>query len=650
MNRLQNLRRSLSNKVVQPDYAGLTNVVFHGRYEGLVNNTNNTYGIVDVSGNVTKWKSVSPHATGVEFDSNGTAPTLAIDGLTFGGAGRLRHATAATFNNFHYRATLNDLKWTIHGVIKFGTSSDPNAVYGLCGNNGSASTSKGIAIYYDDRASVPVNNSLGIMITKGTTSSYLTLASNTNIITPNQYLDIWIQCDKSLDQEDEIKVYINGFRFVVSNRIDTVVPVTTPTYVMEIGGTGNGGATATIAIKELTFMDGVMSDAFRQNFITARMYKYGLAAFPNVIDSIPISSDWVLLNTFDENRYYLTNHLCQSPLDSNKIVSIFTDGTNHLPTDGKVISRRISTDKGITWSSKTLVYDQGGTDCIQDIGAGYGSDGRLHVITDALHTAAGPTWTSFGLFYMYSDDDGATWSSAVDITSVIPSDGLAAWRVYSSLIENNGVLMCAYYKTTSEVSGANSARYILRSTDNGATWTSILIQSGATHRNETTIIGLSTTVVLAVTRDESTLEYYQSISTDNGLTWTNQGDLSFGESFARATPVRLKKFQIDSTDVIACYYSDRDRDIFKVIYALPADLISSGLTGWNIGTKLTLHQGSNNEHLHYGDVCHYNGGFEAISQSAIDQYPNIGTGTENEMYTIKLPTFHYPLVKSALGL
>jgi hypothetical protein len=644
-------RRALSNKVVQPDYAGLTGVVFHGRYEGLVVNTNNTFGTVDVSGNVTVLKSVSPHATGVEFGSQGTAPTLSGAGVVFGGTGNLRHTGASSvFNNFHFRATIGALKWAIHGVFQIGTSDDPNAFYGIVGNNGGASSSKGINIGYDDRASVPLNNSITIAITRGTSQSFISLGGNTNIITANRILDVWIQVDKSLDQEDQVKLFINGFRFVVSNRIDSSTMVTTPSFAMEIGAHGNAAGRGVLTLKEITFQDALNTDAFRQQFITNRMFKYGIAAFPTVIDGIPISSDWVLTNVLDENRYYLTNHLCQKPSNANVIVSLFSDGLNHVPSDGKVISRRISTDKGVTWSAKSQSYDPGGTDSPGDLGAGYGSGDRLHAIIDLLHTAAGPSWTTFAMVYIYSDDDGATWSSPVDITSSIPSDGLAAWRVYSTIIENDGVLMCAYYKTTSDLSSANSARYILRSTDNGANWTSILIQTGATHRNETEIVALSSTVVLAVTRDESTLEYYQSISTDNGLTWTNQGDLSFGETFARATPVRLKKFQIAGTNIIACYYSDRDRDIFKVIYGKASDLIASGLTGWNIGTKFTLHQGSNNEHLHYGDACHFDNNFQAIGMYAIDSFPNVGSGTENEMYTLLIPTFQYPFVKTALGL
>src|SRR5687767_14965492 len=140
-------RRGTLKRYTAPDYAGMSNVVFHGRADGLAINTTNSFGVVDVSGNVTKWISVD--TTTHEFDSNGTAPTLTgteIDAaIVFGGAGRLRHnGLSSVFNNFHFRASINDLKWTIHAVVKFGTTSDPNAIYGLFGNNAGGSTSKGI--------------------------------------------------------------------------------------------------------------------------------------------------------------------------------------------------------------------------------------------------------------------------------------------------------------------------------------------------------------------------------------------------------------------------------------------------------------------------------------------------------------------------
>jgi hypothetical protein len=208
--------------------------------------------------------------------------------------------------------------------------------------------------------------------------------------------------------------------------------------------------------------------------------------------------------------------------------------------------------------------------------------------------------------------------------------------------------MLAMYKQNSDAS--SSARYLLYSDDGGTTWSYKTIEAaGATYRNETDLLALSSTVLLAVTRDESTLEWYQSMSTDNGDTWTNQGALTFGESLTGAGPVRLHKFQISSTDVVVCYYPDRVNRVFKAAYTKSSTLISSGLSAWSAANRVALHQGTG-KHLHYGDVCHVDGDFKAIGQYVIDPFPVSGSGTENVMYTFDIPSFHYPFIKSLLGL
>jgi hypothetical protein len=402
-----------------------------------------------------------------------------------------------------------------------------------------------------------------------------------------------------------------------------------------------------MTVKELTFMDGVMSNSFRSTFITARMYKYGIAAYPQYVDGILMTSDFDLTNSLSEGRYFLTNHLCQKPSDPNLIVSLFDDSTGHTALTGRVISKRVSTDKGATWSSKSTVFDLGTTDRSIDPGAGYDANERLHIVTATQNSGSGVN----KLWHCYSDDDGFSWSTPVEITAVLPADGLNIFRTYSTIIENSGRLMLPMFKQDS--GPTSSARYLLY-TDNPTsatpTWAYTTIQAaGATYRNESNIIALSSTVLLVISRDESTFEWYQSMSTDNGNTWTNQGAVSFGESVdTYGAPARLRKFDIGGTTIIACYLCDRVKDVFKAVYAKQSDLISSGISAWGVGTKFTIHQGSG-VHLHYGDVCHYDNDFHALGMYVIDSYPIVG-GTSNTMYTFNIPTSHYPFVKSALGL
>lgn len=646
-------RRPTLRKYQAPDYAGMANVVFHSRAEGLVSNTTNSYGVVNASNHVTKWISVV--TTTHEFDTNGTASSITLVGsginkeIAFGGAARLRHNGASSvFNTFHYRAVQADLKWQIHGVIKFGATANPNATLGLYGNNGSSSASKGVHSLYGDATTN--NNVISIGITHGSSNSFITIAGNNNVIPPNQFVDFFIKVDKSL-VEDHCKLWINGRQYTIFSRVDAIGSVTTPTYAMEIGGCGNATLPFVGSIKEMTFQDGLNTDNFIRKFIRARMTKYRIAPIPYSVDSIIQNSKIKKQNTLDETRYYLNTFWMQKPSNPNIIVNIFTDTVDHVYNIDRKVSRRISTDRGKTISSKIDAYNPGGAGRPIDAGAGYGDDSRLHILADT-QDGTGPGLTH-QLVYLYSDDDGATWSSPVNIASSLPADGLATWRVYCRIIENGGRLMTVIYKFTEEGDLTNSARYLFYSDNNGTSWSTFTIQSVAgagNFRNESAIIALSSTVLLVVSRDEGTGEWYQSMSTNNGATWTNQGALTLGESLGRAGPVRLKKFPIAGTDVVACYYPDRDQNTLKAVYGTAANLIASGLTGWNLSTKYTFFQGWLGQHLHYGDVCHYNNDFHANAIYPLDEFPSSGAGTENELSQYELGTIHYADVKTLLGL
>lgn len=646
------MRRSLA-RYTAPDYAGLANVVFHGRAEGLVVNTTNSYGVVDGSGNVTKLISVL--TTVHEFDSNGTAPTLSGTGvaaaIVFGGAGRLRHNGASSvFNTFHFRASINDLKWQVHGVAKFGTSSNPNATLGIFGNNGSSSSSKGIHALDADLTSSNSNNILSFAITRNTSNSFIMLSGNNNILPANQFFDYVIKVDMSLPQDQKTKVWLNGHRYTVICRLDSETMVTTPTYAMEIGGCGNATVPLVGSIKEITFQDGLNTDTFIRSFIKARMTKYRITPNPYAVDNIIQRPKLKLLSSLDEVRYYLSSLWLQKPSNPNILVNIFSDTLGHIDVTTRQISRRISTDKGKTIGAKSVVWNPSDAQQPGDPTAGYGDDSRLHVITDTQEDL-GPG-LPHKLQYLYSDDDGAIFTGPIDITSAIPADGLLTWRAYCRIIENAGRLMMVYYKIAEEGDITSSARYLLYSDDNGANWASILIQTqgAGQFRNESAIIALSSTVLLVVSRDEGTNEWYQSMSTDNGATWINQGALSFGEALTRPGPIRLRKFQIAGTDVIACYYPDRDADTLKVCYGTAANLIASGLTGWTLSTKYTLYQGSGGQHLHYGDVCHYNNDLHAQAIYAMDTFPSAGAGTQDVLNQYELETSHYSSIKVGLGL
>jgi hypothetical protein len=629
-----------------PQYDQLSGVVFHNRTEGLVLGATNDFGVVDGSGNVTTIESCDPFANGRLFNNQGTAPTLVNDYVTIPSTGNFRDTgVTSVWNDFHYKADASTIQWTIHGVFKFDNAA---AAIGIFGNNGTSSTAKGIGAYVDDRTSIPNNKYLNASITRGVAQSFVGLMQAYNIIPFGEWFDFWLQVQKSSAQAEEVHLRINRNKVIMWNRQDSNTAVITPTYAMEFGAVGNATIRGGFSYKEITFQTGIHTDAFAEEFIAARMEKYGIAFSPDAYESFTSLGEPTIIESINDGKYHLTTHLCQKPSNGDIILSITDEGEGHLSLTNRRIVIRTSTNRGATFSSKVVLHSDA-TNFPIDPSAGYDSNDRLWLLWPSATTIGGAN----KLWYAYSDDDGATLSTPVEITSILPADGLTIFRTYSTVIENAGRIMIAMYKQNS--GGASSATYLLYSDNNGVTWGYKTIRAAsATYRNECDIVHLSGNNLLIIQRNESTNEWDQYISTDNGDTWTAQGDITFGESItAPPAPVRLRKTQINGTDVIACAYTDRDRDVTKVAWAKVSSIIASGISGWNYASKCVVWQGTGyggtEGHMHYFGLCYPNNNFEGLSMSPVDPYPTSG-GTSNVLRTMRFPTYHYPFIKSLLGL
>lgn len=637
-----------------PDYSSLSS--YEGRWsdEGLVTNTTNSYGIVDGSGNVTTLKSILPGPTGRDLVSNGTAPTLTSGNLTFGGAGRLRHSGASTWNFAHFNATPANLKWTVHIVTKVGTGSDPNAFYGLVGNNGSSGGNKGFSIYFDDRVAGPRNNAIRCQITQGG-GNFTFNNTQDNVITPNELCVITVETEiGTTPNSGKQRVWINGRLQSIQVVYTTVGLITTPTLDLEIGGSGNGAGPLVGIIKECIIQSTIETGQVRSAFTQGLMYKYGIYETVFLAEPDPTRT-FDIFNTYQAavGDYYLACSFDQHPIFPYRGVRVFADGTDHTAELTKKASVQKFTNYGQSFATKTVLYDPVGSLAVQDLGGGYANSGRHFTFMD-IHTASGGASTSPHYAFMSYTDDDYDSQTLVDITSLLPSDGLDTWRFYGNLIENNGYLMFPFYKLDDEGDTNPSAIYLLRIAStldpsilgNWAVHT-IYAPTASPYLNETTIIALNDNTILALARNDVTFEYTQFISTDNGVNWTNQGDCSFGETLAFAGPCRLNTFSLAGTKVIVCYYPDRNAPSLKAVYAKASDIIASGVSGWNLSTKTTLLSGTGRR-LHYGDYFHPNGNFNAIGMSAYEKSPL--DLSNNDLVTFVVLSTHYATVKTALGL
>ena len=200
------------------------------------------------------------------------------------------------------------------------------------------------------------------------------------------------------------------------------------------------------------------------------------------------------------------------------------------------IALKRSLDNGVTFGAQIAVAGDGTNTFHNPAPIVDRSTGRVHLLY--CHTLAGDTQATIEAgtstdtaraFYTYSDNDGLTWSTAVEITSSVkPSTPSAAlfWNPGPGgtvQLANGRLLWPCYYSSTAE-GGTGTAQlqsYLVYSDDHGATF-HIGAISGTSGGNECHVTQRPSDGLLFIRiRDDSAAGwYYTATSADNGLTMT----------------------------------------------------------------------------------------------------------------------------------
>lgn len=201
-----------------------------------------------------------------------------------------------------------------------------------------------------------------------------------------------------------------------------------------------------------------------------------------------------------------------------RLVCAYSKGATHvLPDATRAVYRRISSDGGDTWGAEALVAPPSGSDD-STVGRGQDSNGNL-----LLWVRKGGLPGSHHLYR--SLNGGDTWQL---ISS--PVFGTAPIQI-SDIISVPTVGLMAFYHAGSYAGGAsNNSWGVVKSTDNGLTWTQTQVQSGLTAATwPTEIAGAylgNSGQMLAIGRIEDTSTnttakaLFQMQSTDYGATWS----------------------------------------------------------------------------------------------------------------------------------
>lgn len=625
-----------------PLYGTLTNPRIILDATGLRYNTNNGYG--NVSGpTLTSWKSIAPGTVTETFDATaasgftGLVNTLRVqDGyVEFPGKVMMGAQTGGNFNFMQYNAVVANMKYTVHMVLKVGQEAAPNWIYAFMGNFANSQGNKGYGTYYLDRIDQSFSDGLVSAVTRAVGGTPVINNVPQDLITPNVPFVYTEETDMSQVAALRRKHYINDVLFAYTAVSPSTAVVTGPSFTMEIGGIGNNlNMHFRGWISHIVIQEAIESSGTRTAFINS-LLPYTKKASSNYFYDVDESITYRVYNTLNvATKYYNCQGFLMSPTDPNKLIRIVALADDHFGTNEKVIGY-FSTNKGRDFASPIDLFDPAIN--AGDGEWGWSSDGVIHGLVDS-HTTAGTAGGTNAVSYIYSTNEFGTSPTVTDITSQLPSNGLLGWRAHGNIIEVNGYLYATLTMFTDEGDLTNNAVYLMRKPmGTGTTWSFLQVFSGPAATlflNEACVVKLSNNMLLMMVRNETTEEFRMyRIGTDFS-TITDDGNQSFGETWAYGSPPQLTRFRMhplhfpdQAEDVIAFWMQDRDAESLKVIFGRASAIESSGAAGFISGTKYTV--ATDTQILHYGRVVHPNNTFNSLGCFARDP----GTLVENTLIT-----------------
>jgi hypothetical protein len=293
-----------------------------------------------------------------------------------------------------------------------------------------------------------------------------------------------------------------------------------------------------------------------------------------------LNSQWLPTSKLCDSIYLSGRYLGFGFIDilaSGTYVMVYIDAGNHVG-DNSIVKIAKSKDQGRTWKSDTLIPKQGSFDVTMG-GGGVSHTNRLIVFYSEFTAAGG----SHAQKIIYSDDEGVTWSSP----NAIGNNSETTYLPYGGLVKIGGdSLLLSWYGTDL----TNYRTYIIRSGDDGATWSApVQVMTSTTDmRSEASYVYLGGGVIIGLVRGEGSTFYSQVISTNNGASWTTQGQVTWGVA---STPAWLKAFTgSNGKKAVVAYYRAGSIPTGyeeRAIYCY-ADSLILGPSKWDLNTEAVL--------------------------------------------------------------
>lgn len=517
----------------------------------------------------------------ITFQVVGTTLSIQVnsDGkkeFVFDGNSTIRCTSATNVFNQFKNGTLS---YTIGFIGKIGTTSNPDAFYGICGSNATSSTNEGLVIYAENRVASP-NKGLRQMISKGIMNSFPIDSLHPNVDYSTR-ISFYADLDLSLLMDNN-RLFYNGDINSIKDRIRTTANTTSglgtviafsgtdSTYPFEIGGTGNG--TGKLVGKMEQFM--LIDIPITQSQVRG-LNKY-FAVYPTIGDT----TFKYLTQTQTLSDQYVFGGVYFKNASKSRTMFVTSVGPAHSSLN-RVLSKTLSTNDGNSFAgSYTTIWSDAAENAHLGVYGGESDSGRWIVCYAKFNDAA----SFLGLIVRYSDDDGDTWSSEVTVTIPVTSPTLDFIIPHDNLVIcNNGdiALTCYGYSGTSLYN-----IYIMRSTDDGLTWSFALVYtSGSVNINECSAAHLGGNDWIVVARIEVAsggfFEFKQFYSNDDLATFSDDGNTDFNLNYVYAHPPMVRTIFLDGTRVIELSWVNRGTRRWHFKYALPSALITNGATEWD---------------------------------------------------------------------
>jgi hypothetical protein len=176
----------------------------------------------------------------------------------------------------------------IVAVCSYGTASDPNAVYGLLGNNAGGTANVGLFVAYEDRTTAAASDALRVDITAGTLGQSVanglnagntaTLSGTNNLVPAQTFVVQEIAVDaNNATASQRVRIRSNGGTEVAENNKSLSPSTAGATFNLQIGAIGNNGLPLQGDICEILMFSQIPTAAARDLIRRYLASKWGIA-------------------------------------------------------------------------------------------------------------------------------------------------------------------------------------------------------------------------------------------------------------------------------------------------------------------------------------------------------------------------------------